>query len=100
MKVSQHHKNTISKMDLEEMMVLNSFLVSQIKKEQKHQARQIKANLSVGDAVKFSDNDGLVTHGRVTKIGRTKALVDIGPCVWRVPMHHLTKVKMPTGFAV
>ena len=87
-------------LNLEEMLELNSFLVSQIKKEQKRQSRQNKASLSVGDAVRFSDNDCLVTHGKVTKIMRTKALVDIGPCVWRVPMHHLTKVKMPTGFAV
>tara|TARA_A100001011_G_C13743158_1_gene608279 strand:+ start:192 stop:497 length:306 start_codon:yes stop_codon:yes gene_type:complete len=87
-------------LNLEEMLELNSFLVSQIKKEKKRQARQNKASLSVGDAVRFPDNDGLVTHGKVTKIMRTKALVDVGPCVWRVPMHCLTKVKMPTGFAV
>ena len=92
MKVSQHHKNIISKMDLEEMMVLNSFLVSQIKKEQKRQARQIKANLSVGDRVEFKDNDGVTVYGAVTKVMRTKALVDIGPCVWRVPMQYLTRV--------
>ena len=79
-------------LNLEELLELNKFLVSQIKKEQKHQARQIKANLSVGDRVEFKDNDGVNVYGAVTKVMRTKALVDIGPCVWRVPMQYLTKV--------
>jgi len=87
-------------LNLEELLELNEFLVSQIKKEQKHQARQIKANLSVGDRVEFKDNDGVNVYGAVTKIGRTKALVDIGPCVWRVPMQYLTRVNRVAGQAV
>ena len=79
-------------LNLEELLELNKFLVSQIKSQRSHQARQARANLSVGDRVEFEDNDGVNVYGNVTKVMRKNALVDIGPCVWKVPLVYLTKV--------
>ena len=71
MKVSQHHKNTISKMDLEEMMVLNSFLVSQIKKEQKTQSSPKTEKKQKGLMKLISHLINYVLH-RLTNNGNTK----------------------------
>ena len=89
--VSQHHKNTIGKMNLEEMLVLNKFLVGRIKQERAMVGQKMKRQLFVGSRVSFVDNDNCRVEGRVIKIMRKFAQVDVGPVVWRVPLNALTK---------
>ena len=92
MKVSQHHRNTISKMDLEEMLALNSFLVGRIKAKRTEESKRLKRLLFVGTEVSFKDNNGWTTNGKIIKVMRKFAQVR-GPdrTVWRVPITHLTK---------
>jgi len=90
--VSLHQKNTISKMNLEEMLVLNKFLVSRIKHARNEEGRRMKRQLFVGSLVSFEDNGGQTVQGKVTKVMRKFARVDTGPNVWRVPLSQLTKV--------
>ena len=91
--VSLHQKNTISKMNLEEMMALNSFLVEHIKAKRALEAKRMKRQLFVGTKVSFEDNDGFTVHGKITKVMRKFAQVDTGPVTWRVPLNALTKLE-------
>ena len=89
--VSAHHKNVISKMNLEEMLTLNRFLVSRIKAKRAVEAKRMKRQLFVGTRVSFEDNDGKKLNGHVIKIMRKYAQVDVGHFTWRVPLTALTK---------
>ncbi len=90
--VSLHQKNTISKMNLEEMLALNSFLVGRIKAKRAVEAKRMKRLLFVGSKVSFEDNDGFTVQGKIIKVMRKFAQVDIGPVIYRVPLNRLTKV--------
>ena len=92
MEVSQHQRNTISKMDLEEMLTLNSFLVGRIKHERNEESRRMKRQLFVGSKVSFEDNDGQTVQGKIVKVMRKFAKVDTDANIWRVPLNRLTKV--------
>ena len=91
--VSLHQKNTISKMNLEEMLALNSFLVGRIKHERNEESRRMKRQLFVGSKVSFED-DGKVFHGEVQKVMRKFARIRVESRgeTWRVPLSLLTKV--------
>jgi len=89
--VSLHQKNTISKMNLEEMLALNSFLVGRIKAKRAVEAKRMKRLLFVGSKVSFEDNDGFTVQGKIIKVMRKFAQVDIGPVIYRVPLTALTK---------
>ena len=97
MKVSQHHRNTINKMDLEEMLALNSFLVGRIKWKRSEEAARMKRRLCFGCEVQFEDNDGKVVTGYVLKTMRKYAQVEVGKQTWRVPMHRLTRTAKALG---
>ena len=90
--VSLHQKNTISKMNLEEMLALNSFLVGRINAKRAAEAERMKRLLFVGTMVSFEDNNGWTVHGKIIKVMRKFAQVR-GPdrTVWRVPITALTK---------
>ena len=90
--VSLHQKNTISKMNLEEMMALNSFLVDRIKAKRAVEAKRMKRQLFAGTKVSFEDNNGWTVQGKIIKVMRKFAQVR-GPdqTVWRVPLNLLTK---------
>ena len=92
MNVSQHQKNTISKMNLEEMRVLNTYLVNQIKEERSIQARRMKRELTIGTVVKFEDGRGNTIQGEVAKVMRKYAKVSDNGSIWRVPIGVLQKV--------
>ena len=90
--VSLHQKNTISKMNLEEMLALNSFLVGRIKAKRAAEAKRMKRLLFVGTKVSFEDNDGFTVQGKIVKVMRKFAQVDTGANIWRVPLNRLTKL--------
>ncbi len=46
----------------------------------------VKSSLSIGTKVKFENNDGIMTHGEVTKINRTKAVVRVDGLLWNCPL--------------
>jgi hypothetical protein len=52
----------------------------------------MKRQLVVGSRVSFVDNSNRRVEGKVIKIMRKFAKVDVGPVVWRVPLNALTKV--------
>lgn len=49
-------------------------------------AQGVKSKLSIGAKVKFENNDGITTHGEVTKINRTKAVVRVDGLLWNCPL--------------
>ena len=91
MAVSQHHRNTLNKLDLQEMLELNKYLVGLIKAKRSDAARRMKRSLFIGSKVSFEDNDGQTQSGQVIKIMRKYAQVDVGHFTWRVPLTALTK---------
>ena len=91
MAVSQHHRNTLNKLDLQEMLELNKHLVGLIKAKRAVEAKRMKRQLFVGTRVSFEDNDGQNLTGRIIKVMRKYAQVDVGHCTWRVPLTALTK---------
>ncbi len=92
MNVSQHHRNTLNKMDLEELRALNTAVVQRIKFLRSEEARKMKRTLFIGTQVSFRDNDGRMAEGKVTKIMRKFAKVDTGGDIWRVPLSSLNKL--------
>ena len=91
MAVSQHHRNTLNKLDLQEMLELNKYLVGLIKAKRAVQAKRMKRSLFIGSKVSFEDNDGQKQTGQIIKIMRKNAKVDVGHFTWRVPLTALTK---------
>jgi len=77
---------------LEELQELNAFVVGRIKYERALVGQKMKRQLFVGSKVSFVDNDSRRVEGKVIKIMRKFAKVDVGPVVWRVPLNALTKV--------
>lgn len=94
MEVALHQKNTINKMNLEEMLVLNQYLVESIKRERNVQARRMKSKIGYGDKVSWiNSKSGEVICGEVVKVMRKYAKVNVpgGPYgqQWRVPLSML-----------
>lgn len=97
MNVSQHHRNTINKMDLEELQALNEAVVGRIKWLRSEEAARMKRRLCFGCEVQFEDNDGKVVKGYVLKTMRKYAQVEVGKQTWRVPMHRLSRTSTQLG---
>ena len=81
----------IAQLSLDDMMALNSFLVGRIKAKRAVEAKRMKRQLFVGTKVSFKDNDGFTVQGKIIKVMRKFAQVDIGPVIYRVPLTALTK---------
>jgi|TARA_E500000331_G_C17043773_1_gene620794 hypothetical protein len=92
MALSLHQQNTISKMNEQELIELNQFVVGRIKQERNNQARAMKRQLFIGSKVSFRDNDGRMAEGQVVKVMRKFAKIDTGDNIWRVPINLLNKV--------
>jgi hypothetical protein len=75
----------------EELRELNTFLVDRIKYERGVKSRSMKRTLFVGSKVSFENNDGKRVEGKVIKIMRKYAKVDVGTAIWRVPIVALAK---------
>jgi hypothetical protein len=96
MPISLHQQNTISKMNEEELIELNKYLVSQIKEKRAEKGRAIKSSLAYGDKVSFvSSRSDTRIHGEIVKVMRKYAKVNVpgGPFgqQWRVPLSMLYK---------
>ena len=76
-----------------ELIELNQFIVGRIKHERNEASRRMKRQLFVGTRVSFEDNDGFTVQGKIIKVMRKFAKVDVGPVVWRVPLNRLTKLE-------
>ena len=83
--------NSTSVMTTEELLQLNSELVSIIRHRRKMESKDMKSLLSIGDNVWF-DNRGTRHTGVVTKIMRTKAIVKVGMTNWKCTMSSLNFV--------
>jgi hypothetical protein len=81
----QDAKNLVETLDLEGMLELNRYVISNIKHERAFIAQQIKDQLSVGQNVSF-DNRGEEVKGTVSAIKRKFAHVETAANVWRVPI--------------
>ena len=81
----------ITQLPLNDMLKLNKFLVEHIKAKRALEAKRMKRQLFVGTKVSFEDNDGFTVHGKITKVMRKYAQVDIGPVIYRVPRTAITK---------
>jgi hypothetical protein len=92
MPVSQHPGLSVNTLSLDELQALNTAVVQRIKWLRLKEGNKIKRTLFIGSQVSFRDNDGRMAEGKVTKIMRKFAKVDVGHCIWRVPLSHLTKV--------
>ncbi len=72
----------INSLTLEQLLELNLEVVSLIKRRRKIEAGSKRRALSLGDRVTFPDRGGFTITGTVTKIMRTRAIVeqrDTGP---------------------
>lgn len=81
--------NLTSNMSEEELCKLNSDLVAIIKHRRKMAAKDTKTILSVGDNVLVTDRNG-TSRGKIEKIMRTRALVNIHGMRYKVPMNMIT----------
>ena len=84
-------QSAITQLPLNDMLELNKFLVGHIKAKRAVEARRMKRQLFVGTRVSFEDNDGQTLTGRIVKVMRKYAQVDVAHCTWRVPLTALTK---------
>lgn len=74
----------LSNDDLNELVMAIRFARTQLVKE-------VKNTLRVGATVQYNGRNGL-TQGRLVKIARTFATVQVGQTSWRVPMNMLEAV--------
>ena len=82
--------NHTSNLTIEQLAQLNRDLVVIIKHRRKMTARDMGSILSIGDEVEFSSKrDGLL-RGKIEKIMRTKAIVNIHSMRYKVPMSMLS----------
>jgi len=68
-------------------------VISTIKSRRNTLSRQAGDNFVVGMKVHFGKKNGIKRSGVVTKMGPTKALVDCGGFMYRVPFSMMTEVK-------
>jgi hypothetical protein len=81
----------IKMLNLDEMLELNTFLVSQIKHERALNAQRMKRQLCIGSRVQFSDGRGNTIEGSISKIMRKFAKVNSNGDTWRVPIGVLSE---------
>ena len=73
-------KELIEQLTYNDMLELNKFLVGRIKAKRAVEAKRMKRQLFVGTRVSFEDNDGQTLTGRIIKVMRKYAQVDVGHC--------------------
>ena len=73
--------------DLRELQQIQQF----VKNRKESLGNRLKYELSVGDTVKVNSRKGVET-GTVTKINRTRAVVDMRGGSWTVPFSMITKM--------
>ena len=81
--------NHTSNLTDEQLAQLNRDLVALIKHRRKMAARDMGSILSVGDDVIITERDG-TSRGKIEKIMRTRAIVNIHGMRYKVPMSMLS----------
>ena len=81
--------NHTSNLTDEQLAQLNRDLVALLKHRRKMAARDMGSILSVGDDVIITERDG-TSRGKIEKIMRTRALVNIHGMRYKVPMSMLS----------
>ena len=76
-------------MTVEELSKLNHDIVGIIKHRRKMAAKDMGSILSVGDDVVVTDRNG-ASRGKIEKIMRTRAIVNIHGMRYKVPMNMIT----------
>tara|TARA_R100000501_G_C2533637_1_gene55493 strand:- start:245 stop:523 length:279 start_codon:yes stop_codon:yes gene_type:complete len=72
--------------DLRELRQIQQF----VKNRKESLGNRLKYELSIGDAVTVNSRKGVET-GKVTKINRTRAVIDMRGGSWTVPFSMITK---------
>ena len=83
--------NHTSNLTIEELGQLNRDLVALLKHRRTMAARDMGSILSVGDDVIITERDG-TSRGKIEKIMRTRAIVNIHGMRYKVPMSMLSFV--------
>ena len=78
--------------DIRELRTIQSF----IKNRKRAIGNRLKYTLSVGDEVKVS-NGSTTDEGTITKINRTRAVVDMRGGSWTVPFSMITQIGDSNG---
>ena len=73
--------------DVRELRAVQGF----VKDRRRALGNKVKWKLKVGDNVQIT-NGGKVEHGKVLKINRTRAVVNIDDMQWTVPFSMITKM--------
>lgn len=76
----------------EEVSEAWKMIANEGKRRQQTRIREIKSTLCVGDKVEYQSQPHGTTTGRIIKVKRKKALVDVNGKTWNVPMSMLTKI--------
>jgi len=80
----------IPNLDEQDLILLNGYIIGQLKRVRAVKSRAMKTSLNEGDKVTWSGRKGTKT-GTVVSIKRKFAHVDAGNGTWRVPMNILQK---------
>lgn len=86
-------------MSIAELREVNTLAVDLIKNKRKLEGAVIKANMKVGDIVKWRGRGGEEHIGTISKMNRTNARVDQqdiqgrGSLVWTIPFSMLSKAE-------
>lgn len=81
----------LSTLTEDELCMLNSAVVAEVKSKRAMQAQWVKASLTVGDTVEWSGRAGF-QRGKLIKINRKNAKVEVGNTTWTVPLTMLKRV--------
>ena len=81
----------IPNLDEQDLILLNGYIVDQLKRVRAAKSSAMKMSLSEGDKVTWTGRKG-TKRGTVVSIKRKFAHVDVGTGTWRVPMNMLKRV--------
>ena len=81
----------ITSLTTEELISLNADVVALIKARRRQEAGSMRRQLSLGDRVIVRDRHS-TSQGVITKIMRTRAIVEINGRSWKVPMNMITRI--------
>ena len=78
----------LTKLEENELVELNRAVVSQIKAQRNIESAMKRHLFSVGDRVKWSGRRG-PSQGKIVKVNRKKAIVEVNFQNWNVPLNML-----------
>ena len=89
---------TIPKLSEDDLRTINGAVVTILRSDRKKRIAIKKGSLSIGDKVWFRGKYGVREDGTITKINRTRCVIDTGSYRnWTVPMTMLNHVSGNEG---